>query len=55
MAQQGTAVLMVSSDMPEILGASDRVLTMYEGRLTAVLQEKDINENMIIRKISGLD
>jgi ABC-type sugar transport system ATPase subunit len=55
MARQGTAVLMVSSDMPEILGASDRVLTMYEGRLTAVLQGSDINENMIIRKISGLD
>jgi ABC-type sugar transport system ATPase subunit len=55
MARQGTAVLMVSSDMPEILGASDRVLTMYEGRLTAVLQRSDINENMIIRKISGLD
>jgi ABC-type sugar transport system ATPase subunit len=55
MARQGTAVLMVSSDMPEILGASDRVLTMYEGRLTAVLQGSDINENMIIRKVSGLD
>ena len=35
LAGQGLAVLMISSELPEVLGMADRVLVMYEGRLTA--------------------
>ena len=35
LAKQGVAVLMISSEMPEVLGMSDRVLVMREGRLVA--------------------
>lgn len=33
LARAGTAVMMVSSDLPEILGASDRIIVMREGRI----------------------
>jgi ABC-type sugar transport system ATPase subunit len=34
LAQQGKAILMISSEMPEVLGMSDRILVMHEGRIT---------------------
>ena len=37
---EGLAVLMISSDLPEILGMSDRIAVMRGGRITAVLQGK---------------
>ena len=40
LAQEGKAILMVSSEMPEILGMSDRVLVMREGRLTGRVQPR---------------
>ena len=35
LAGQGVAILMISSELPEVLGMSDRVLVMREGRLAA--------------------
>jgi rhamnose transport system ATP-binding protein len=35
LAGQGIAILMISSELPEVLGMADRVLVMREGRLTA--------------------
>jgi rhamnose transport system ATP-binding protein len=35
LAGQGMAILMISSELPEVLGMADRVLVMREGRLTA--------------------
>jgi inositol transport system ATP-binding protein len=37
LASQGVAVLMLSSKMPEVLGMSDRVMAMHEGRSTGIL------------------
>ncbi len=37
LAAQGTAVLLISSEMPEVLGMSDRVLVMHEGRMTGIV------------------
>lgn len=45
---KGGCIVMVSSEMPEIIGISDRVLVMREGRLSGELSEKDINEEQII-------
>ncbi len=33
LARQGVAVVMISSELPEILGMSDRIMVMYEGRI----------------------
>ncbi|CAI6083319.1 sugar ABC transporter ATP-binding protein [Cohnella sp. JJ-181] len=43
MAESGKAVLVVSSELPELLALSDRVLIMHEGRLTKELQRQDIH------------
>jgi len=43
-AKQGVAVIVISSDMPEILAVSDRIITISEGRVTGVLHGDDANE-----------
>ena len=37
LAAEGTAILLVSSELPEVLGMSDRLVVMHEGRLSATL------------------
>ena len=54
LAAEGIAVLMYSSDMLEVIGLSDRVLPMYEGRITAELTGDDINEETIMRAAVGM-
>ncbi len=48
LAQNGAVVIMVSSDMEEILNVSDRVAVMHEGRITGVLDRKDCEEENIM-------
>lgn len=45
---KGGCIIMVSSEMPEIIGISDRVLVMREGRISGELTARDINEESII-------
>jgi inositol transport system ATP-binding protein len=40
LAGQGVAVLMISSELPEVLGMSDRVMVMHEGRMTGIVDRK---------------
>ena len=49
----GTAVLMISSELPEVLGMADRVLVLREGRLTADLSRADADEQTIMRAATG--
>ena len=44
LAGQGVAILMISSEMPEVLGMSDRVAVMHEGRITGILDRQDANQ-----------
>ncbi len=48
LAGQGLAILMISSEMPEILGMSDRVLVMCEGRVTAEFSRKEATQEKIM-------
>jgi len=45
---------MVSSELPEILGMSDRVMVMHEGELMGILSGDDITEERIMAYASGL-
>ena len=39
LAEQGKAILMISSELPEVLGMSDRILVMHEGRVTGEITD----------------
>lgn len=49
LAAQGVAIVMVSSDMPELISMSDRCLVLSEGRLTAQLQKGEITETAVMQ------
>ena len=49
LVQEGMGVIVVSSEMPEIMGLADRIVIMHEGSVTGVLSGEDINETTIIR------
>jgi len=53
LAGEGVGVVMISSDLPEILGASDRVMVMYEGSVTGVLDNFDLSEEKIVKLASN--
>jgi rhamnose transport system ATP-binding protein len=55
LAAQGLTILMISSELPEILGMSDRVLVMREGRLVAELSRADATQERIIEAASGIE
>lgn len=48
LADKGMAVLMISSELPEILGVSDRVLVMSEGRITGELSREEATQEKIM-------
>jgi ABC-type sugar transport system ATPase subunit len=47
LAGQGLAILMISSELPEVLGMSDRVLVMREGRLVAELPRAEATQEAV--------
>ena len=49
LASQGTAVIMISSELPEVLGMSDRVLVMHEGRLTGILNRDEADQVSVMQ------
>jgi rhamnose transport system ATP-binding protein len=53
LASEGLAVLMISSELPEVLGMADRILVMFEGRLTAEFPRADADEERIVRAATG--
>lgn len=53
-AKKGMGVILVSSDMPELMGAADRIIALYEGRLSGELQLHEITEERIMALTSGL-
>ena len=53
LAGEGKAIIMVSSDMPELLGMSDRIITIYEGRKTGELAKSEFDQNYILDLASG--
>jgi rhamnose transport system ATP-binding protein len=55
LAAQGLTILMISSELPEILGMSDRVLVMREGRLVAELSRAEATQERIIEAASGIE
>jgi len=53
LAESGVAIIMISSDMEEILGESDRVAVMHEGVITGILEREQCSEEAIMRLAVG--
>jgi ribose transport system ATP-binding protein len=53
LAGQGTVILMISSDMEEILNVSDRVAVMHEGEITGMLERADCTEQNVMQLAVG--
>lgn len=49
LAKQGKSIIMISSEMPELLGMSDRIMVMCEGRVSGIVEGKDATEEEIMR------
>ncbi|KQL45114.1 sugar ABC transporter ATP-binding protein [Brevibacillus choshinensis] len=49
LAKQGKSIIMISSEMPELLGMSDRIMVMCDGRLSGVMAGADATEEEIMR------
>lgn len=53
LADQGTTIIMISSELPEIIGMSDRVLVMHEGELVGELSPEEATEEDILMLATG--
>ncbi len=53
LAESGVAIIMISSDMEEILGESDRVAVMHEGAITGILTREQASEEAIMKLAVG--
>jgi ribose transport system ATP-binding protein len=54
LARQGKYVLMISSDMPELIAMCDRIVVMRRGEITRILDKEEINEeNILTHSIGG--
>jgi len=53
LAKQGVAILMISSELPEIMGISDRILVMHEGRITGEFRREEATQDKIMLCATG--
>jgi len=53
LAQQGKAIILVSSEMAEILGMSDRIVVMHEGGIGGILDRDEADQEKIMQLASG--
>jgi ribose transport system ATP-binding protein len=54
MAKEGKAIVMISSDMEEVLGMSDRILVLSEGHLSGELKKDEFSQERVLALASGL-
>jgi len=54
LANQGIGIIVISSELPEILGMSDRVIVMHEGKITGEVDRSDMCEEKIITFASSI-
>jgi ribose transport system ATP-binding protein len=53
LAREGVAILMISSELPEVLGMSDRILVMHEGRITGEFSRDEATQELIMHAATG--
>ena len=54
LAKKGMAIIMISSEMQELLGMSDRIIVMHEGEMMGELRKEDATQEKILELASGI-
>lgn len=54
LANEGLGIILISSELPEVVGMSDRVVVMHEGSIRGVVEAEEINESVIIQLASAV-
>jgi ABC-type sugar transport system ATPase subunit len=54
LAEDGNAIIMITSDMEELLGMSDRIVVLYEGRKTGELEKNEFSQDRVLELASGI-
>lgn len=54
LSDNGVAIIMISSELPEVLGMSDRILVMHSGEITGELSKEEANQEEILRYAAGI-
>ena len=55
LAKDGVAVIVISSDLPEVMELSDNVITLYKGKITARFDRKTVTEEAILKNALNLN
>ncbi len=53
LAGEGKSIIMISSELPEILGMCDRIAVMHEGRITGILSREEATQELIMKYATG--
>ncbi len=54
LADRGVGILMISSELPEVMGVSDRILVMHEGRMTGAFDGRSTTEDALMNAATGI-
>lgn len=54
LAEAGTGIIMISSDLPELIGICDRILVVHQGQLTGEVLRKEFSEELIMAYAAGI-
>jgi ribose transport system ATP-binding protein len=54
LSARGASIIMISSELPEILGMSDRIYTMHEGKVNGELKREEATQEILLSHIAGL-
>lgn len=55
LVKAGKCIIMISSEMPEVLGMSDRIAVVHDGRIRTILDRKCADQETILRYAAGLE
>lgn len=53
LTSEGMAIVIISSELPEVIGMSDRIITMYEGKVTGMFERSEFSEEAIMKCVTG--
>lgn len=53
LAAEGKAIILISSEMPEVIGMSDRIIVLHEGQMTGIVDRKDFDQELILAYASA--